>query len=113
MHNCISKIRDLKLSINTGVNQQKLIDQASSILIEKYSSMWINKQVWEFEHTHKNLKFDILFVEPKNNQIDQNSKLVHPKCEINLEFRIDGECMEKLGNKYLPGNDDLDSINTK
>jgi hypothetical protein len=43
MHNCISKIRDLKLSINTGENQQKLIDQASSILIEKYSPMWIKK----------------------------------------------------------------------
>ncbi|WP_316505088.1 hypothetical protein [Nitrosopumilus sp.] len=32
-------------------------------LIEKFSPMWTNKQVWEFEQTNGNLKFDVLYAE--------------------------------------------------
>jgi hypothetical protein len=43
-----------------------MVDHLTSILIEKYSPMWTNKQIWEYEQIHKEIKFDVLYVEPRN-----------------------------------------------
>ena len=93
------------------------MDSITSILIEKYSPMWTNKQVWEFEQIHQDMKYDVLFANPKNNQIDWNSKLAHPKCEIrdtvirNFDYLADGyelwisnanEEIRKLDEGHIP-----------
>ena len=58
------------------------MDQITAILIERYSPMWTNKQVWEFDQTHTDLKFDVLFVEPNSSYKDWKSKNAHVKCDI-------------------------------
>lgn len=72
------------------------MDQITAILIEKYTPMWTNKQIWEFEQTNQELKFDILFVDPKSKNIDWKSKLAHPKSDTreviidNFDYLSDG-----------------------
>ena len=34
--------------------------------IEKFSPMWTNKQLWEFEQTHEDLDFDMTYVKPSS-----------------------------------------------
>ena len=67
------------------------------ILIEKYSPMWTNKQVWQYEQIHEEVKFDAMYVEPKNkDKISWKSKLTYPDCNIReiivdtFEYLIDG-----------------------
>lgn len=72
------------------------MEQITAILIEKYSPMWTNKQVWEFDQINPDIKFDILFVEPKNTNKDWKSKMAHVKCNIrdtivdNFDYLADG-----------------------
>ncbi|QUC65504.1 hypothetical protein NsoK4_04510 [Nitrosopumilus sp. K4] len=72
------------------------MDQGTAILIEKYSPMWTNKQIWEYEQKNPELKFDVLFVEPKNKNIDWKSKFAYVKSDIrevtidNFDFLADG-----------------------
>ena len=73
------------------------MDQLTAILIERYSPMWTNKQVWEYEQIHEKVKFDTLYVEPKNNEeISWKSKLAHPDSNIReiivdtFEYLVDG-----------------------
>jgi hypothetical protein len=42
------------------------LDQLTAVLIEKYSPMLTNKQIWEYEQTHNEIKFDLLYVKPGN-----------------------------------------------
>lgn len=59
------------------------MDQLTEILIEKYSPMWTNKQVWEYEQIHEEIKFDMLYVEPGNkDEISWKSKLAHLNSDI-------------------------------
>jgi hypothetical protein len=45
--------------------------------------MWTNKQVWEYEQIHEEIKFDMLFVEPGNkDEISWKSKLAHLNSDI-------------------------------
>ena len=72
------------------------MEQITAILIEKYSPMWTNKQVWEFDQVHPDIKFDILFVEPKSTDKDWKSKMAHVKCNVretiidNFDYLADG-----------------------
>jgi hypothetical protein len=72
------------------------LDQLTAILIEKYSPMWTNKQVWEYEQIHEEIKFDIMYVEPKNKEISWKSKLAHLDSNIRkilvntFEYLADG-----------------------
>ena len=72
------------------------MDQMTAILIEKHSPMWTNKQVWEFDQIHPDIKFDLLFVEPKSTHREWKSKMAHSKCEIretiiqNFDYLADG-----------------------
>ena len=59
------------------------MDQLTKKFIEKFSPMWTNKQVWEFEQLNKNLRFDALYVKPET-FIDEswNSKLAYHDLDI-------------------------------
>ncbi|MCV0398856.1 MAG: hypothetical protein K5785_02540 [Nitrosarchaeum sp.] len=93
------------------------MEQLTAILIEKYSPMWTNKQVWEFDQTHPNIKFDILFVKPKNGNKDWKSKNAHLNCDIresiiaNFDYLANGyellisnggKAGQSLDEKYTP-----------
>ncbi len=93
------------------------MEQLTAILIEKYSPMWTNKQVWEFDQTHPNIKFDILFVKPKNINKDWKSKNAHLNCDIresiiaNFDYLANGHELlvsngekagQSLDEKYIP-----------
>ncbi|MBA4718520.1 MAG: hypothetical protein HRO68_05295 [Nitrosopumilus sp.] len=59
------------------------MNQITKKLIEKFSPIWTNKQVWEFEQLNENLRFDVLYVEPKHYSIESwNSKLAYPDSDI-------------------------------
>ena len=59
------------------------MDQLTEILIEKYSPMLTNKQVWEFEQIHEDIKFDMTYVESGNkDEISWKSKLAHLNSDI-------------------------------
>ena len=59
------------------------MNQISRKLIDDFSPMWTNKQVWEFEQLNENLRFDALYVEPGNYVVESwNSKRAHPDSDI-------------------------------
>lgn len=72
------------------------MDQITAILIEKYSPMWTNKQVWEYEQIHEEIKFHVTYAEPGNKEISWKSKLSHPDSNIRevivdtFEYLADG-----------------------
>ena len=59
------------------------MDQLTKKFIEKFSPMWTNKQVWEFEQLNENLRFDVLYVKPET-FVDEswNSKLAYHDLDI-------------------------------
>ncbi len=51
--------------------------------MEKFSPMWTNKQVWEFEQINENLRFDVLYAEAENYSVKSwESKLAYPDSDI-------------------------------
>lgn len=58
------------------------MDKLTAALIEKYSPMWTNKQVWEYEQIHEEIKFDVMYVKPGNKEISWKSKLAHLDSNI-------------------------------
>ncbi|WP_067956773.1 hypothetical protein [Nitrosopumilus sp. Nsub] len=40
------------------------MNQLTKKIIDEFSPMWTNKQVWEFDQTNPELTFDLLYVEP-------------------------------------------------
>jgi hypothetical protein len=45
--------------------------------------MWTNKQIWEYEQIHEEIKFDMLYVEPRNkDDISWKSKLAHLNSDV-------------------------------
>lgn len=73
-----------------------MLDKTTITLIEKYSPMWTNKQVWEYEQIHEEIKFDLVYVESGNREISWKSKLAHLNSNIRetivgtFEYLIDG-----------------------
>jgi len=58
------------------------LDQLTKRIIEKYSPMWTNKQIWEYEQVN-NKKFDVMYTKPGN--IDESSwksKRAYPDNDI-------------------------------
>jgi len=69
--------------IKRPINKKYSLDQITRRLIEKFSPMWTNKQVWEFEQLNENLKFDALYVEPEDQGVKSwNSKLAYTDSDI-------------------------------
>ena len=60
------------------------MENATRQLIAEFSPMWTNKQVWEFEQTNENLKFDMAYLEPgdKFESISWNSKYAFLGSEV-------------------------------
>lgn len=58
--------------------------------------MWTNKQVWEYEQIHEEIKFDLTYVEPRNKEISWDSKRSHPDSDVRkvivdtFEYLVDG-----------------------
>ena len=59
--------------------------------------MWTNKQIWEYEQTHEEIKFDVMYVEPGyKEEISWKSKLAYPDSNIRkiivstFEYLVDG-----------------------
>ena len=59
------------------------VNQTTKDTIKKFSPMWTNKEIWEFEQLNEELKFDTLYVKPNNSEVKSwNSKLGHPDTDI-------------------------------
>ncbi len=74
------------------------MNQTTRELISKFSPMWTNKQIWEFEQLNEELSFDVVYVKPKNyDQSLWKSKSSHLDSDVrdvairNFENMLDGE----------------------
>ena len=59
------------------------MNQLTKKMINEFSPMWTNKQVWEFDQTNPELTFDLLYVEPE--KYEENlwkSKSVHLDSDV-------------------------------
>jgi len=73
------------------------LNQTTRKLIEEFSPMWTNKQIWEFEQINENLLFDVVYVESKSfNEDSWKSKLAHPNSDVRdvvvrtFDYLVDG-----------------------
>jgi len=92
------------------------LDQGTRKIIEEFSPMWTNKQVWEYEQINENLRFDAVYVEPKNFEAESwKSKLAYPDSDIRdvtvrtFDYLVDGNELwiankgqGRLEEKYVP-----------
>jgi len=92
------------------------LNQISRKLIDDFSPMWTNKQIWEFEQLNENLRFDALYVEPGNYEAESwNSKLAYPDSDIRdmtvrtFDHLLDGNELwivnkgqDRLEEQYVP-----------
>ena len=92
------------------------MNQNTRKIINEFSPMWTNKQVWEFEEINENLTFDMLYVEP--GKYDENlwkSKSTHLDSDVrdvvvrtfdtlldNEELWITGKGEKQLDEKFIP-----------
>ena len=74
------------------------MNQKTKKLIDKYSPMWTNKQIWEFDQLNEELSFDLVYVEPGNyNESLWKSKSSFPDSYIrdvvvkNFDCMVDGK----------------------
>jgi hypothetical protein len=74
------------------------MNQKTKKLIDKYSPMWTNKQIWEFDQLNEELSFDLVYVEPGNyDESLWKSKSSFPDSNIrdvvvkNFDYMIDGK----------------------
>ena len=51
-------------------------------VITKFSPLWTNKQVWEYEQVNEDLRFDLAYVEPDGIVESWTSKLGYPDSDI-------------------------------
>ena len=58
------------------------LDSETRSLIAKFSPMWTNKQVWEYDQVHENLRFDLAYVKPNDVVESWTSKLGYPDSDI-------------------------------
>ena len=59
------------------------MNQTTKDIIKKFSPMWTNKEIWEFEQLNEELKFDVLFVKSNSSDVKiWNSKLGYPDTNI-------------------------------
>lgn len=92
------------------------MDQSTRKLIDEFSPMWTNKQIWEFEQINEELRFDIVYAKPgEYNKQSWKSKLAFTDSEIrdvtvrtfdNLidgnELWIASKGQDKLDNQHIP-----------
>ncbi len=92
------------------------MDQSTRKLIDEFSPMWTNKQIWEFEQIHEDLRFDMVYVKPgEYDEKSWKSKLAFTDSEIrdttvrSFDNLIDGNELwisekgqNKLDNQHIP-----------
>ncbi|RMW40196.1 MAG: hypothetical protein EA446_00415 [Nitrosopumilus sp.] len=92
------------------------MNQTTRELIGKFSPMWTNKQVWEFDQLNEDLRFDAIYVMPQ--EYDESlwkSKSANPDSEIRdmvvrtFDHMLDGEELwisnvneKKIDEKHIP-----------
>ncbi len=89
------------------------MDQTTRKLIQDYSPMWTNKQIWEFEQLNEELTFDTVYAE-RNNFESWNSKMANQDTFIRdvmvrtfdnfldgYELWISNKNQEKIDSKYV------------
>lgn len=74
------------------------MNQMTREIIVKFSPMWTNKQIWEFDQLNEELSFDLVYVKPgKYEESAWKSKSSHPDSDIRevvvrtFDNMIDGE----------------------
>ncbi|MBA4453610.1 MAG: hypothetical protein H2B05_01520 [Nitrosopumilaceae archaeon] len=92
------------------------MNQTTRELIGKFSPMWTNKQVWEFDQLNEELRFDAIYVKPQEyEEILWKSKSAYPDSEIRdmivrtFDHMLDGEELwisnvnkRKIDVKHIP-----------
>ena len=92
------------------------MNQNTRKIINEFSPMWTNNQVWEFEQINENLTFDMLYVEPgeynenlwksKSSHLDSDVRDVVSKTFDNLwgdeELWITSKGEKQLDEKFIP-----------
>jgi len=92
------------------------LNQNTRKIINEFSPMWTNKQVWEFEEINENLTFDMLYVEPgkydenlwksKSSHLDSDVRDVVSRTFDNLwddeELWITSKGEKQLDEKFIP-----------
>jgi hypothetical protein len=93
-----------------------MLNQLTKKIINEFSPMWTNKQVWEFEEINENLTFDMIYAEPGN--YDENlwkSKSTHFDSDVRdvavrtFDNLLEGEELwvaskgkKQLDKKFIP-----------
>jgi len=92
------------------------LNQNTRKIINEFSPMWTNKQVWEFEEINENLTFDMLYVKPgeynenlwksKSSHLDSDVRDVVNRTFDNLwddeELWITSKGEKQLDEKFIP-----------
>ncbi len=92
------------------------MDQMTRKLMDEFSPMWTNKQIWEFEQINEDLRFDMAYAKPgEYDEKSWKSKLAFTDSEIrdttvrtfdNLidgnELWISEKGQNKLDNQHIP-----------
>lgn len=115
MYHRISQIRN-KLGQDKIKQKKKIqisLDQTTRKLIQEYSPMWTNKQIWEFEQLNEELTFDTVYSE-RNSFESWNTKMANPDTFIRdvvvrtfdnfldgYELWISNKDQGKLDSKYV------------
>ena len=98
------------------MTNDKILNQSTKKIINEFSPMWTNKQVWEFEEINENLTFDMLYVEPgkydenlwksKSSHLDSDVRDVVSRTFDNLwddeELWITSKGEKQLDEKFIP-----------
>ena len=93
-----------------------MLNQLTKKIINEFSPMWTNKQVWEFEEINENLTFDMLYAEPgKYDQKSWESKSAHLDSDVRdvavrtFDNLLEGEELwvaskgkKQLDTKFIP-----------
>jgi hypothetical protein len=92
------------------------LNQNTRKIINEFSPMWTNKQVWEFEEINENLTFDMIYVESgkydenlwksKSSHLDSDVRDVVSRTFDNLwddeELWITSKGEKQLDEKFIP-----------
>ena len=93
-----------------------MLNQLTKKIINEFSPMWTNKQVWEFEEINENLSFDMLYAEPgkydenlwksKSTHFDSDVRDVAVRTFDNLlegeELWVASKGKKELDKKFIP-----------
>jgi hypothetical protein len=93
-----------------------MLNQLTKKIINEFSPMWTNKQVWDFEEINENLTFDMLYAEPgkydeslwesKSTHLDSDLRDVAVRTFDNLlegeELWVASKGKKQLDTKFIP-----------